>query len=331
MILALKSSSSACWNRPLGQGRDFRGFRGRGGLNYGGSPKYPGEGRIRGRFSGGGRGRSWGQGRSGENDNDRFARTPPLEIACPAFSVERFLEFTRVILTCLFYPGKKQSKQCRTNQMSDYSSTPCTAFEGGRQLRSGPLGEVALAVKAAVENGSTSQLFVFDDMTGHLIDLDLRGSKEDIVERLRRPPEHFAGHYASHRGTQVAIPKDNALEPRGRGRPKLGVVSREVTLLPKQWEWLASQPGGASAMLRRLVNEARRTSGPQQKKRAAQEAAYHFMHAIAGDIPGYEEAIRALFASDPTRLKHWIATWPEDIQAYIIRLAFASHDRIAPK
>ncbi len=215
--------------------------------------------------------------------------------------------------------------------MSDYSSTPCTAFEGCHQLRSGPLAEVALAVKTAVENGSASQFLVFDDVTGHLIDLDLRGSKEDIVERLRRPPEHFSGRYALHRATPVATPNDNALEPRGRGRPKLGVISREVTLLPKQWEWLAAQPGGASAMLRRLVNEARRTSGPQQKRRAAQEAAYHFMHAIAGDLPGYEEAIRALFAFDPTRLKHWIATWPEDIQAYVIRLAFTSHDRLTPE
>jgi hypothetical protein len=106
----------------------------------------------------------------------------------------------------------------------------------------------------------------------------------------------------------------------------LGVVAREVTLLPRQWEWLATQPGGASAVLRRLVDEARKNGIPQQKRRAAQEAAYHFMLAIAGDLPGYEEATRALFADDRPGLEQRIADWPEDIRAHALRLAFGAPD-----
>lgn len=107
-----------------------------------------------------------------------------------------------------------------------------------------------------------------------------------------------------------------------RGRPKLGVVAREVTLLPRQWEWLATQPGGASATLRRLVDDARKAIHPRQRRRAAQEAAYRFMQAIAGDLPGYEEATRALFADDRLAFEERIGPWPEDIRIYAVRLAF---------
>lgn len=120
------------------------------------------------------------------------------------------------------------------------------------------------------------------------------------------------------------VAKDEGTEARGRGRPRLGVVSREVTLLSKLWERLASQPGGASAVLRRLVDDARHNGGERQARRAAQEAAYHFMLAIAGDLPGYEEATRALFADDRSRLEHRIADWPHAIRAYALRLAFGA-------
>ncbi|MEZ2132776.1 MULTISPECIES: DUF2239 family protein [unclassified Sinorhizobium] len=205
--------------------------------------------------------------------------------------------------------------------MSDYLSKPCTAFEGHRLLLSGPLVEVALAVKTASEQGSTSTFLVFDDATGRVIDLDLRGSKADIVERLSQPPQRFAGRYAPRQSSPLPV-EEEASQPRGRGRPKLGVVAREVTLLPRQWEWLAAQPGGASAVLRRLVDEARRNGGPLQKRRAAQEAAYRFMLTMAGDLAGYEEATRALFADDRPRLEQQISGWPEDIRAHVIRLAF---------
>lgn len=111
-------------------------------------------------------------------------------------------------------------------------------------------------------------------------------------------------------------------QPRGRGRPKLGVIGREVTLLPRHWEWLSAQPGGASVALRRLVDEARRSSAPARDARLAQERAYRVMSALAGDRPGYEEALRALFAGDRPRLEAHISDWPSDIREYTLHLAY---------
>ena len=194
----------------------------------------------------------------------------------------------------------------------------CTAFEGHRLLRSGPLVEVALTVKAAMARRPSSAILVFDDPTGRVIDLDLRGTRAEVVERLSRPtPSGSPPEQGEESPSRI-----EALEPRGRGRPKLGVVSREVTLLPRQWQWLAAQPSGASATLRRLVDEAKRRNGAQQQRHGAQEAAYRFMLAIAGDLPGYEEGTRALFAGDRPRLEKWIADWPADIRAHILHLAF---------
>ncbi|MDV6330099.1 DUF2239 family protein [Asticcacaulis sp. 201] len=206
--------------------------------------------------------------------------------------------------------------------MSNLISKPCTAFDGHTFLLSGPLVEVALAVKTATESGAPHTILVFDDATGRVVDLDLRGTKADIVERLSQPPQAVAGRY---RPVEATTPEkaDETSEPRGRGRPRLGVVAREITLLPRQWEWLSAQPGGASAVLRRLVDDARRNGGARQQKRAAQDAAYRFMLAIAGDFPGYEEATRALFADDRPKLEHCIADWPEDIRSHVLRLATA--------
>ena len=102
------------------------------------------------------------------------------------------------------------------------------------------------------------------------------------------------------------------------------MVGREVTLLPRHLEWLAAQPGGASVALRKLVDEARKTGGPAQALRSAQEAAYRFMSAMAGNLPAFEEAIRALFANDRVRFEQEISNWPEDIRAYALRLAYQS-------
>ena len=205
--------------------------------------------------------------------------------------------------------------------MSEVLSRPCTAFEGSRLLLSGPLVEVALAVKAAMAWEAADPILTFDDATGRVVDLDLRGTKAEIIARLSQPQATRAKPSSSPQ----ADASDDATEPkeaRGRGRPKLGVIGREVTLLPRQWEWLAAQPGGASVALRKLVDEARRNGGAVQKTRAAQERAYHFMLAIAGNLPGYEEATRALFADDRTRFERHIADWPSDIAAHAIRLAY---------
>ncbi|TFU03630.1 DUF2239 family protein [Polymorphobacter arshaanensis] len=110
--------------------------------------------------------------------------------------------------------------------------------------------------------------------------------------------------------------------PRGRGRPKLGVTAREVTLLPRHWDWLAAQPGGASVALRRLVESARRSDAA--RARSAQEAAYRFINAIAGNQPGHEEALRALFANDLDSFAQRIAAWPADIRGYALKLAGAA-------
>ncbi|MGB6081560.1 MAG: DUF2239 family protein, partial [Xanthobacteraceae bacterium] len=104
--------------------------------------------------------------------------------------------------------------------------------------------------------------------------------------------------------------------------PKLGVVAREVTLLPRHWDWLSMQPGGASVALRKLVEEARRRNGDHDRARMARDAAYHFMSTMAGNLPGFEEASRALFASDRHRFAELIASWPPDIRDHIVKLAF---------
>ncbi|MYM55159.1 DUF2239 family protein [Thalassovita mangrovi] len=173
----------------------------------------------------------------------------------------------------------------------------CTAFSGTNLIASGPLAEVALTVKSA----DAPQVLVFDDRTGAVIDLDLRGSNEEIAARYAPAPEDAA--------------------PRKRGRPKLGVVAREVTLLPRHWDWLQGQPGGASATLRRLVETARQQDSGATAARAARDAAYRFMSAIGGDLPGFEDAARALFAGDMDGFARQIADWPADIAAHAQRLA----------
>ncbi len=193
-----------------------------------------------------------------------------------------------------------------------------TAFIGSKRLASGPLAEVALAVMKASKGDTAQPVVIFDDANGRMIDLDLRGTERDIVGRLPQP------------ASNSELPADNSSvpEPRGRGRPRLGVVAREVTLLPRHWEWLGAQPGGASVALRRLIEEARRASGDLDRSRAARDAAYHFMSAMAGNLPGFEEASRALFAGDRRRLAGLIAGWPEDIRDHIVTLAFS--DRAEP-
>ena len=209
--------------------------------------------------------------------------------------------------------------------MTDALTKPCTAFQGDGLLSSGPLIEVALAVKNALGQGTTQTLLVFDDATGRVVDLDLRGSKADIIARLLQP-QASGREQPSMRRKFAGSPSEQIAEPRGRGRPRLGVVAREVTLLPRHWEWLAAQPGGASVTLRRLVDEARRSGGDAHVKRAAQEAAYRFMLALAGNLPGFEEAIRALFADDRSRFEERMAGWPQDVRDYAVRLAFGPDD-----
>jgi len=182
----------------------------------------------------------------------------------------------------------------------------CTAFQGVTRIASGPLAEVAAKVNAVVDRGEPSTIFIFDDVTAEPIEVDLRGSTDDVIARLSECAE----------SVPAALP-----EQRGPGRPKLGVVAREVTLLPRHWEWLARQPGGASVALRKLVEDARRANGDKDRRREAQAAAYRFMSALAGNEPGFEEAARALFAGDEARFGEVIAAWPRDIRDHAKKLA----------
>ncbi|OYX13270.1 MAG: hypothetical protein B7Z15_07860 [Rhizobiales bacterium 32-66-8] len=207
--------------------------------------------------------------------------------------------------------------------MSNDVRRTCTAFVGMRQFASGTRSDVALAVKAQEAEGDSAPILVFDDQSGAVIDFDLRGTQAEVVARLREAGD--AGHAVTDAVTDGATGRPSGapseLSPRTRGRPKLGVVAREVTLLPRQWEWLASQPGGASQVLRRLVDEARRTDGGQTRTKAAREVAYRFLSALAGDLPGFEEVIRALFAGDAEGFADRMTPWPGDVRAHALKLA----------
>ena len=158
----------------------------------------------------------------------------------------------------------------------------------------------AAEVTAAVHGVTDAPVLVFDAETGRVVDLDLRGSVAEAVARLTPTPE---------------------TEKRGPGRPKLGVAAREVTLLPRHWDWLAAQPGGASVALRKLVEAALREAEGPDRIRRAREAAYRFMTTMAGDRPGYEDAVRALFAGDGAGLDAAMAGWPEGVSEMVPSLA----------
>lgn len=181
--------------------------------------------------------------------------------------------------------------------MSAASVQSCTAFAGHRRIASGSPREVVGAVKAAVEAGES--VLVFDDADARPVEFDLRGDLEAVLARLAPPPVE---------------------EKRGPGRPKLGVTAREVTLLPRHWDWLAGQPGGASVALRKLVEGALREAEGPDRVRKGREAAYRFMTAVAGDLPGYEEATRRLFAGDAAGFEAAVAGWPEGVREYAAEL-----------
>jgi hypothetical protein len=184
-----------------------------------------------------------------------------------------------------------------------------TAFAGTRRIASGSSGDVAVALKRAVEAGEAG-LLVFEDATGRAVDFDLGGPPEEVRARADTAREHAAGK----------SPLSDA-PPRGRGRPRLGVVGREVTLLPRHWEWLARQPGGASVALRKLIDEKRAAGRTDAAVLSARTAADSVMGALAGDLPNYEEASRALYRGEADRYANLLADWPRDVRSYVLRLA----------
>ena len=182
--------------------------------------------------------------------------------------------------------------------MKTISTPSCTAFLQHQRVAAGSYADVAQALAAM--DLTAGGLLVFDDATGSQVDYPWP-----------------AGYVWPQPGGDAAeLDSEPAAQP-SVGRPKLGVVAREVTLLPRHWEWLAQQRGGASAALRRLVDEARRTTIEQDNERRIKENSYRFMSAIAGALPGYEEATRALFGHDSKLFAERIAHWPADIQVHL--------------
>lgn len=176
-----------------------------------------------------------------------------------------------------------------------------TAFDGDQRLAAGSRTELIAKINERLSRQPHAAILIFDDATGAQVDFDLRD-------------------------TGPLAPRAAADETRGPGRPKLGVVAREVTLLPRHWDWLAKQPGGASVTLRKLVEDARRANSGTSDARDAQERAYKFMSAMAGNLPGFEEASRALFAKDRKVFEKLIRDWPRSVRDYADALAAGAFD-----
>jgi uncharacterized protein len=197
--------------------------------------------------------------------------------------------------------------------MVEFHTTPCTAFMGTKAIASGDVRDVALKAKAAIDRYKWAQVLIFDDITSALVEVDFRGSAGDVLRRI--DAQSSAG------AARVSEPRKTEGETRHPGRPKLGVIAREVTLLPRHWDWLASQPGGASVTLRKLVELARRANQGRDRKRRAQESAYRFLSAMAGNEPGFEEALRCLFADKREEFDQIVEPWPIDVREHAKKLA----------
>lgn len=187
------------------------------------------------------------------------------------------------------------------------STTFCTAFAGSLKIAGGDIIDVAIKAKEAIESDNSLNILIFDDLTSMPIEIDWRGTVADVEARVRTASQP-------------------SVKEKGPGRPKLGVVSREVTLLPRHWEWLNSQAGGASVALRKLVEEARKSNSKKDSQRQSHESAYRFMSAMAGNLPNFEEATRALFAADLMRFQENISNWPNDLKEHLIKISASSFE-----
>jgi hypothetical protein len=192
------------------------------------------------------------------------------------------------------------------------SSTQIIAFDGDHCIASGNIVDVAAQVKQTLSAQPQSQVLLFDLESSRHVEIDFRGSVADVTARLK-----------------TSLSPESA--PRGPGRPKLGVVAREVTLLPRHWEWLAAQPGGASVTLRKLIEDTRRKTSAKDDARERQESVHRFLSAMAGDKPHYEDVLRALYASDGARFHALIADWPLDVRRHVERLASELFQEMAEK
>lgn len=198
----------------------------------------------------------------------------------------------------------------------------CTAFEGVHCIATGDLKQVALKSKARLDQSHDKNIpiLIFDDTTSRIIEVDFRGTAEDVEQCILA--------MASASETTSPPQQEEPETPRSPGRPKLGVVAREVTLLPRHWDWLNEQPGGASVALRKLVEAAKRDNLGKDQIRQVQDATYRFMSAMAGDEPHFEEATRALYAGNEALFNEHIADWPVDIRNHVQKLASTAFSKV---
>lgn len=171
------------------------------------------------------------------------------------------------------------------------------AFAGARRIALGSLRDVLPVLKRRFDGDGSETVLVFDTETGAQVDFDLRGSLADVLAR------------------------EAPGQTPGPGRPRLGVVSREVSLLPRHWDWLEQQPNGISAALRRLVEQARKMESGEDRARRIRAALSRFLTAIAGNRPNFEEATRSLFAGDEKQFEQLVQRWPRDIREYAVERA----------
>jgi hypothetical protein len=182
------------------------------------------------------------------------------------------------------------------------------AFAGYRLIGSGDIQTTLRAAKHYLDQSDDPSILVFEEQTGNQIDFDWRGTVDDVLARLIEHPA-------------FAVSSVDEKARVGPGRPKLGVVCREISLLPRHWEWLEAQPGGISATLRRLVEEARKAHPERERARRIRDATAKIMWAVAGDLPDFEEASRALFAADGARFLDCVRDWPNDVRSHLTDLA----------
>jgi len=227
--------------------------------------------------------------------------------------------------------------------MNALAAPSVVAFAGTDLIASGSLSKVALVAKLALDSVPGSEVLLFDAVTSERLEVDFRGSADDVLGRLPSAPmlelapdapaaasgaatgaAAGAASGSAVAGAAVAgadAPEDAPVAPRSPGRPKLGVVAREVTLLPRHWEWLAAQPGSASVTLRKLVEAARKSGAEADLMREARDATYRFALVMAGNEIGFEEATRSLYAGDRERFEYHITPWPADVRDHALRVS----------
>lgn len=176
-------------------------------------------------------------------------------------------------------------------------SSTYSAFSGDTLVFGGELRPLLSHLKGLLDAEPRRELLIFEDDSGKQVEFDFRGSLDEVLAREAPPPRT------------------------GPGRPKLGVISREISLLPRHWEWLERQPSGISAALRRLVEAEMKRDPERQRALQARAATGRVMTTLAGNRENFEEALRALYAGEGARFRQLVRGWPSDIKKHLLRLA----------